>query len=202
MLRISEDKRNSNSYRIEPMKSTIALLVLALVGPVAVAQHGHSQHDHAHGHSPYVDMARRDIKALSDEQIAGLRAGHGMSLALPAELNGYPGPSHVLELAEPLQLSEEQLTRTRELFEAMRREAAALGERVIVAERALDVLFAEGVATPETLRETTLEATRLHGELRALHLSYHLDMMDVLTEDQIEQYAALRGYSGTRTIMN
>lgn len=188
------------------MKSMIVVLALALVVSSAAAQydhsrHGHDRHEHAHGqahgHSPYVDMTRRDIKALSGEQIAGLRAGHGKSLALPAEMNGYPGPSHVLELAEPLQLSEEQLTRTRALFEAMRREAVALGEQVIAAERVLDALFAEGVATPETLREATLDAARLHGELRALHLGYHLDMLAVLTEEQIGRYAALRGYSGT-----
>ena len=31
-----------------------------------------------------------------------------MGLALAAELNGYPGPSHVLELADKLELSAEQ----------------------------------------------------------------------------------------------
>jgi hypothetical protein len=34
-----------------------------------------------------------------------------MGLALPAELNGYPGPIHVLELSDKLGLSAEQKSR-------------------------------------------------------------------------------------------
>ncbi len=45
--------------------------------------------------SPYAGMQARPIKALSAEQIADLKAGRGLSLALAAELNGYPGPRHV-----------------------------------------------------------------------------------------------------------
>jgi hypothetical protein len=42
---------------------------------------------------PYSGMQTRPIKALSDQQVADLKAGRGMGLALAAELNGYPGPS-------------------------------------------------------------------------------------------------------------
>jgi hypothetical protein len=57
---------------------------------------------------PYAGLEKRAIKALSDAQIADLRAGRGMDLALPAELNGYPGPVHVLELGDRLGLDAEQ----------------------------------------------------------------------------------------------
>ena len=40
-----------------------------------------------------------DIKSLSQDDQSALLAGRGMGLARPAELNGYPGPAHVLELA-------------------------------------------------------------------------------------------------------
>ena len=50
----------------------------------------------------------REVKALSAEQMTALAAGRGMGSALAAELNGYPGPLHVLELADPLGLSEGQ----------------------------------------------------------------------------------------------
>src|SRR5262245_1477224 len=66
---------------------------------------------HQHAHSPYAGLDSRDIKALSAEQLADLKAGRGMGLALAAELNGYPGPLHVLELADRLQLSPEQTRR-------------------------------------------------------------------------------------------
>ena len=61
-----------------------------------------------HAQTPYAGMQARSIKALSDQQIADLGAGRGMGLALAAELNGYPGPSHVLELADKLDLSADQ----------------------------------------------------------------------------------------------
>ncbi|MFS4582478.1 hypothetical protein [Phaeobacter sp. C3_T13_0] len=38
----------------------------------------------------------REIARLSEQDIDALRNGAGWSLALPAELNGFPGPSHVL----------------------------------------------------------------------------------------------------------
>ena len=56
-----------------------------------------------HAQTPYAEMQGRSIKALSDQQIADLNTGRGMGLALAAELNGYPGPSHVLELADKLE---------------------------------------------------------------------------------------------------
>jgi hypothetical protein len=75
------------------MKSWIAVLLLLVAAP-AVAQ------QHQHRHSPYAGSHTRDIKALSAQEAADLRAGRGMGLALATELNGYPGPLHVLELAE------------------------------------------------------------------------------------------------------
>src|SRR3989441_11848098 len=81
---------------------------------------------------PYAGLETRSIKALSEQQIADLRAGRGMGLALAAELNGYPGPMHVLELAEPLGLSDQQRAKMQELFAAMKAEAVPLGEKLIV----------------------------------------------------------------------
>jgi hypothetical protein len=52
---------------------------------------------------PYAWEQTRAIKALSDEDIAALRQGEGMGMGMgmakAAELNGYPGPVHVLALA-------------------------------------------------------------------------------------------------------
>lgn len=73
-------------------------------------------------------MQARAIKALSEEEVADIRAGKGMSLAPPGELNGYPGPLHVLDLAASLNLSDQQRTRTHTLFRQMQAEARAAGE--------------------------------------------------------------------------
>ena len=113
---------------------------------------------------PYAGFDARAVKALSEQQIADLRAGRGMSMALPAELNGYPGPAHVLENAEALSLSPDQLARTKALFESMKAEAIPLGERLIDEEAMLDRLFATGridAANLETMTTWTPPTTTL-----------------------------------------
>jgi hypothetical protein len=62
--------------------------------------------------SPYSGEERREIKALSKEEVNGYLSGDGMGFAKVAELNHHPGPRHVLELADQLQLSDEQRRRT------------------------------------------------------------------------------------------
>jgi hypothetical protein len=166
------------------------LLAMALIAMPAAAETAH------HGpHSPYAGFEAREIKALSPEQIADLKAGRGMGLALAAELNGYPGPRHVLDLARELALTAGQHRRTSALLEAMREETSALGERLIEAERALDRLFAEKRATPQSVAEAARSAGTIEGELRAAHLRYHLAMIEVLTPQQIRMYNHLRGYA-------
>jgi Spy/CpxP family protein refolding chaperone len=165
-----------------------ALLALVLAAMPAAA-------DTAHQHSPYAGEETRDIKALSPEEIADLNAGRGMGLALAAELNGYPGPRHVLDLAQELELTAEQQRRTSDLFEAMRKETSALGGQLIEAERALDRLFAEKQATPETVAAATEHIGAIEAKLRAAHLRYHLAMIEVLTHGQVAAYNHLRGYT-------
>lgn len=174
-----------------------ALLIAAVWLPTgaALAQHRPSEPSPA----PYAGLEARPIKALSGEQIADLKAGRGMGLALPAELNGYPGPIHVLEHAGALGLSAEQRARVQSLYEAMKGEAVPLGERLIAQEADLDRLFADRAMTPAALDRTTAEIGRTQASLRAAHLKYHLTMMDVLTPDQVRRYAELRGYAGQRT---
>ena len=175
------------------MHGLASLFVVALALPFAVmAQHHPSQHLP----QPYAGLDARPVKALSAEQLADLRAGRGMGLALPAELNGYPGPTHVLELAGPLGLTPEQRGRTEALVVAMKAEAIPLGERLIADETALDRLFAEKRATVGTLGTAAANVGTAQAALRAAHLRYHLDMMAVLTPEQVARYAALRGYAG------
>lgn len=168
-------------------------LFLVLLAAPAVAQH----HGH-HAASPYAADTGRAIKALSDADVAGLLEGRGMGFALAAELNGYPGPMHVLELADSLALSPEQRARTEAVMAAMREEARALGAQLVEMERHLDALFAEGRATPEAVDRMTAHIAEVRGRLRAAHLKAHVAMHDVLTPEQVAAYDRLRGYDESR----
>lgn len=143
--------------------------------------------------SPYAGGQSRPIQALSERQLSDLSAGRGMGLALVAELNGYPGPSHVL--ANQLGLSSEQRTKVEELFAAMKTKTTSIGNRLIEEESSLDRKFANRIVSPESLRSATTGISNTQGELREAHLKYHLLTAALLDNDQLEKYARLRGYS-------
>jgi Spy/CpxP family protein refolding chaperone len=165
----------------------LALVAVLLAAPAA-AQHAH------HGHSPYSGLDARPIKALSEQQVADLQVGRGIGLALAAELNGYPGPMHVLELADQLGLTPDQRSRTEALFAAMRQEAIGQGDEVIRREAELNRMFAERTVDLTGLHAAVSEIGLKQAHLRLIHLKYHLAMMDVLSPEQVAQYRALRGY--------
>jgi hypothetical protein len=163
-----------------------SILILIAFVPAALAQ----------PQQPYAGLEGRSIKALSEQQIADLQAGRGMGLALAAELNGYPGPMHVLELADALDLSGRQRAKMQELFAAMKAEAIPLGERLIAQEAELDKAFASKTITTATLAASTEAIGATQAALRQAHLKYHLFTVEVLTLAQIQRYAELRGYKG------
>jgi hypothetical protein len=169
------------------MKIGIAAAALIALGGLAAAQH-------QHGQMPYAGLEQRTIKALNDQQLSDLREGRGMGLALAAELNGYPGPLHVLELADQLELSTDVRERVRQLYDAMRTEAIPAGEALIAHEAALDRAFAERSISPSTLALLTWQIGETQGRLRAIHLKYHLTTAVLLSADQRHRYAELRGY--------
>lgn len=170
----------------------VAAAFLALASP-ALAQHGGS-HQPAVQAAPYAPSAAREIKAMSPQEIADLRAGRGMGLALAAELNGHPGPMHALEHAEALRLSAAQRADLERLMTGMRRDAAIAGERLIEAERALDGLFAGHRATPESVASATARIGAEAASVRAVHLVTHIATRALLTQEQVVRHDELRGY--------
>ncbi|UUZ76642.1 hypothetical protein LP414_03145 [Polaromonas sp. P1(28)-13] len=113
--------------------------------------------------SPYAGEATRDIKSLSASDVAGLQAGAGMAYAKAAELNGYPGPAHVLELAAQLQLNSDQRAATEKLMEQHKSKARTLGAQLVDAERALDSAF----ASKQIDAQRTTELTQRIGALQS-----------------------------------
>lgn len=164
------------------MRTCLAFCLLLHCGSLTLAQ------------SPYAGEEQRRIKSLSPERIEGLVAGRGLGYAKVAELNGYPGPRHVLDLAEQLSLSELQRTRTHELFESMQERASALGRELIAVESELDRAFAEREISSERLGELLADSARVEGELRRVHLRAHLEQVELLDDEQVAEYMRLRGY--------
>jgi hypothetical protein len=138
--------------------------------------------------------AQHGAGTLPEQEVSDLRSGAGMGLALPAERNGYPGPKHVLDLADKLGLTPQQRATAERLERQVKSKAIPLGHAVIMAEVELDRLFVTGTATAEDVAAATERVGRLRAELRAVHLVAHLEMREAMSEQQRAAYAALRGH--------
>ncbi|MEO1797213.1 MAG: Spy/CpxP family protein refolding chaperone, partial [Pseudomonadota bacterium] len=145
--------------------------------------------------SAYAGEETRLIKSLSVEDLEGIAAGGGWGLARAAELNGVPGPTHLLELAEALRLTEEQRDSIEAIRLEMQAEAILAGTRFVDAERQLDRAFQGGALDLETLELLVMQAGEARAVLRLAHLRAHLRTLPLLTQDQVSRYATLRGYS-------
>lgn len=164
-------------------RSTVWLLSSLLLGAAAWAN--------TH---PYAGQDARRIASLSAQDIEDLTEGRGWGFAKSAELNGYPGPAHVLELADEIALSEDQKREIEAIFAEMNANARELGAAFIAAEAEIDAAFEEGSITPERLNELTQAAGQAWSELRAVHLAAHLRAAPILTRHQTMLYNRARGY--------
>jgi hypothetical protein len=169
---------------------TAVLLVIGTSAPLGAQVH---THDHT---SPYADFTDRDIKALSVEEVEGLLGGAGLGMALAGELNRYPGPRHVLDMAPMLGLTPEQESSVRDIFREMEDRAVDLGRHVVGLERQLDEAFAAGTITETRLSELVAAIAETNAHLRVVHLRAHLQLRPILTEAQLELYQQARGYAG------
>ena len=172
------------------VRQTLALLVALVAAPVsAPAQHAHGTSPYAHAHAQSAD-----IPSLSPEEVQELRNGEGMGLARAAELNHFPGPRHLLDLAPELGLGAAQIERIEEIHRNMKARAIAKGEAILEAERHLSDLFASGQPSAVMLGRVTEHLGLMRGELRAIHLLAHVEAAAELTDEQIASYDRLRGY--------
>jgi Spy/CpxP family protein refolding chaperone len=146
--------------------------------------------------SGYAGEESREIKSISPEDVEAYLSGKGMGLAKAAELNGYPGPSHVLALAGELGLSADQKQRTEALFKSMEFKAIPLGRLFIEEERKLDRMFAAKAVTRDSLAKSLQRIGTLQAQVRRAHLETHLAQAGILTPTQIAKYMELRGYTG------
>lgn len=139
----------------------------------------------------------RLIKSLSSGDLEALKAGTGEAfggMAKLAELNGYPGPRHVLDMGDKIGLSEEQKGEIEAKVVQMKAETIPLGEQIIAIEQKTNEAFSDRTITNEMLEENMDASGRLYGQLRYTHLKYHLEMINILTPEQVKNYNEFRGY--------
>jgi hypothetical protein len=153
-----------------------------------------SEADHPHK-SKYAGEEKREIKSLSETDIEELRNGKGWGLAKAAELNGVPGPVHLLEMKEEIDLNAKQIRAIKDIYNKMKQEAIPLGLELIELERDLNNHFANRTITDDLLRQILQRIAQVHRQLRYVHLSAHLNTPDILKSEQIDLYNKLRGYS-------
>ena len=164
--------------------SILCILVSGALPGALLAQH----------ESEYAGQETREIKSLSEADIHELRNGEGWGLAKAAELNGIPGPAHLLEMKDEISLSENQVMKIRELHVAMKEQAIPLGNELIELERELGDRFADRSINESALEELLMKIAHTTMRLRFVHLSTHLETPEILTAEQIRKYNELRGY--------
>jgi Spy/CpxP family protein refolding chaperone len=207
------DRDSSRAARHMPSRSTrcprrrwpamaAVIGLLAIQAPILPC----AAHAEAHGRragagenavqSPYSGQAAAPETGLLAAEVEALASGAGMALALAAEVNGYPGPRHVLEatLAGRLALRQDQRRIIQQIFDRMHDQAVAKGREILDAEARLATRFRNGHIDEPTLREVLDGIGRLRAELRLIHLRAHLETRALLTADQVAQYNAARGY--------
>jgi Spy/CpxP family protein refolding chaperone len=172
------------------VRNLLVILGLAAAGS-AFGQHA-AQQPHT---GSYAGLQTREIKGLTAEQMADLREGRGMGASLPAELNGVPGPMHVLQLAQRLDVTPDQQAAIERITADMKATAQQLGAQVIAAESELDNAFRSGSIDEDGIRRATARIASLQGQLRAVHLSAHLQTKRLLSHEQIAAYNVARGYA-------
>jgi hypothetical protein len=171
------------------------LLLAILLTISATSAQANSNDTSPNSHvSKYAGEEGRAIKSLSSADIEELRRGGGWGLAKAAELNGVPGPVHLLELKYEIPLSDEQVGSISEVYETMKAKARRQGEILIELEIELDTLFRDRTVTEDLLREQLRAIGKARTELRYIHLSTHLKTPEMLNGPQITRYNALRGY--------
>ena len=149
--------------------------------------------------APYAGQDQRSIATLSGADIDALLAGQGWGFALAAELNGYPGPLHVLELAKELELTDQQRAEVQSIYDDMNKRARALGADYVRAEAELSDAFNSGNLDEVDLETLVARSARIEAELRSVHLAAHLEIKPLMSRHQVVLYNNARGYDSVGT---
>lgn len=167
------------------MQSRLFLLCCAVIVSTSIT--------FAQGKRAVPEKNESKIKTLSSEQINGYLNGEEMEMARVAELNHYPGPRQILDLAEKLRLSSRQVEQVADIVERIQDEAMRLGRLIVEREEMLNKMFEADTIDQAILDQHVKEIAALQGELRFVHLSANVETRSVMTARQLQRYIELRG---------
>ena len=162
----------------------ISLVLYALLLSFS-AQSGDVDSSHA---SIYSGQENRTIKSLSADDIVELRRRHGWGQAKAAELKGVSGPKHLLQMKNEIGLDETPYSAIDEVYQQLKSQAELQGERLIALEHHLGSGFRNRTITDAMLRTILNAFAETKSELRCVHLTAHLRMPEVLSEEQVRTY--------------
>lgn len=168
------------------MKKLVLTIIFLALSTTSFAAKNHQ--------SDYLGEEDRELKSLSQKDINALRSGAGWGLAKPAELNGVPGPAHILELQKELELADEQKQKIQAIWSSMNKKAVAEGKKYLASEEKIERFFQLKKKDHSELGRLLDQSSQHLSMLRKIHLSAHLEALPILTPHQIKKYNVLRGY--------
>jgi len=136
------------------------------------------------------------LGGMSDAEKEALKAGEGLGAGRLAMQAGYPGPRHVLEMGDELELTAAQKEQIGTIFGGAKASFAKMGAELVEKEEALEAMFAAGDVDVGDMTKLAAEIGERQGELRAAHLAAHVRTREALTPAQLEKLSAMAGAHG------
>ncbi|MGW8283196.1 MAG: Spy/CpxP family protein refolding chaperone [Gemmatimonadota bacterium] len=183
--------------------AVLLVFVVAASSP-AVAQDGDGtgmgngrQHQmQGHDQGGMQGMGGGMLGGISAQEKEALLKGSGLGAGMIAMMNGYPGPKHVLEMGDELELTAAQREEIGTIFGEAKASFVELGTTIVEKDEALTALFTSGSATTAQVETLAREIGDLQGQLRAGHLNAHIRTYDALTPAQREKLSSMQEMHG------
>ena len=177
------------------------LVAISLVSSPAVAQeHGESDGDmggkhqmHGQAEGGMQGMGGGMLGGVSAQEKEALLKGAGLGAGMIAMMNGYPGPKHVLEMGDELELTAAQRESIGTIYGKVKAESVKYGTELVEKDEELAALFASGSVSTDKVEKLSRDIGELQGRVRAEHLNAHVETFDALTPAQREMLAEMQG---------
>lgn len=180
--------------------SAALFVAVALVSSSAVAQEGgdsdmskgrmHQMHGQAEGGMQGMGGM---LSGVSEQEKEALLKGGGLGAGMIAMMNGYPGPKHVLEMGDELELTDAQRESIGTIYGKVKAESVKYGTELVEKDEALAAMFTSGSVDTGDVEKLAREIGELQGRVRAEHLNAHVKTYDALTPAQREKLSSMQG---------